>query len=50
MLSAAEMLAGFINSHMNWDGERRYSGKYAETEPRKQELLCYRMIPERILG
>jgi hypothetical protein len=50
MLSAAEMLAGFINSYMNWDGERRYSGKYAETEQRKQELLCYRMIPERILG
>jgi hypothetical protein len=24
------MLAGFINSYMKWDGERRYSGKYAE--------------------
>jgi hypothetical protein len=50
MLSAAEMLARFINSYMNWDGEYRYCGNWVETEKRKQELLCYRMIPEGVLG
>jgi len=50
MFSAAEMLAGFINSYMKWDWECRYCGNYVETERREQQLLCCRMIPERILG